>query len=67
MPCDACHISRALVTWWHDQLDKELELCGHHSDQHALALVDKGWAVLTDERTPDAPSLGPVTADPATH
>ena len=54
--------------WWHDGRDDDLWLCGPDSDMHAEALVAQGWQLLWDQRVEDIhPSLGPVTADPATH
>ena len=50
--CDRCS-ARPIVTWamlTSDLDERDLEMCGHHSDEHAEALVLQGWVRVVDER-----------------
>jgi hypothetical protein len=59
--------ARALTWWWLPEWNLDRWLCGHHSNEHATAMEGVGWKLIEDERNPARPSLGPVTADMATH
>ena len=58
----------AVTIWWDEDTDREWQMCGPHSDFHALALVQQHYQLVEDERRDDLhPTLGAVTSDPATH
>ena len=45
--CDRCK-AQAYTRWTKDDLT--LLLCGHDAEQHAPALLDKGWVLEVDVR-----------------
>lgn len=53
--CDRCGF-RAYV-WLVNEEQFDLTLCKHHFEQHEVALMAAGWAVLEDER---AELLAPI-------
>ena len=59
--------AHALTWWWLDGWDLDRWLCGHHSNEHAEAMVAIGWALMEDARVDAPPSLGPGTAALTTH
>lgn len=40
--CDGCHLGRAYVRYFND--DMVIELCYHHSSTNELALMAGGWS-----------------------
>ena len=50
--CDRC-CARPVVTWAmldSDLDERDLEMCGHHSAEHAEAMVAEGWVLVEDKR-----------------
>ena len=65
--CEATCPARALESWMHPATLDVIRLCRHHSRTHQMALHYGGYALVEAEAPELHPSLGPVTADPATH
>jgi hypothetical protein len=59
--CDRC-IAHWTTRWWRPRDKAELALCDHHSREHGPTLTATGFQACTP-----VTSLGPVTADLATH
>lgn len=49
MICDYCP-AEALVEVQHQRDETTLEFCGHHADEFAIPLLDKGFLFIRDER-----------------
>lgn len=67
--CETGCRRRAIVLWWNEERNHDIELCGVDSDRLAPSLVAKDYQQMHDDRLEQEhhPTLGAVTSDPTTH